>query len=207
MRYARPPIASLRDPALVAKAWHQRRPCAGDPGHIPARLDRLVGEAKARERRHDDMERVLRPSPVASGIAERADNLHELNDRSRPAVRENDRQSVLMRGPHVDEMNANPVDLCTKLREGVDASLKAPPVIPIAPIGDERLSFGQRHTLGPIRYQFPIRPPSIGESPFEIVQRCLRYIDLEGSDVLCCSGEHHLRSLARAPTGTYLDPR
>ncbi len=91
VRYARPPISSLCDPALVAKAWHQRRPGAGDPVHIPARLDRLVGEAKTWERRHDDMERVLRPSPVAGGIAERADNLHELHDRSRPSVGENDR--------------------------------------------------------------------------------------------------------------------
>src|SRR6201984_3676492 len=124
VRYARPPIASLCDPALVAKAWHQRRPGAGDPVHIPARLDRLVGEAKTWERRHDDMERVLRPSPVAGGIAERADDLHELHDRSRPSVREDDRQRVLLRGAHVDEMNANPVDLGPVLREGGDWGLK-----------------------------------------------------------------------------------
>src|SRR5260370_8850220 len=51
------------------------------------------------------LERVLRPSPVAGGIAERADDLHELHDRSRPSVRENDRQRVPARGADVDEMN------------------------------------------------------------------------------------------------------
>src|ERR1700720_3376825 len=55
VRYARPPITSLRHPALVAKAWHQRRPGAGDPVHVPARLNRLVGEGKDPGSRHGDM--------------------------------------------------------------------------------------------------------------------------------------------------------
>src|SRR5258708_32977993 len=134
VRYASRPIASMRPPALVAKAGHQRRPRAGDSVHVPARLNRLVGEGKAWERGNDDMERVLRPSPVAGGIAERADDLHELYDRSRPSVRKNDRQRVLMRGAHVDEMNANAVDLGPVLREGVHASLKVPPLILVTPL-------------------------------------------------------------------------
>src|SRR6476646_1584162 len=169
--YARPPIASLRHPALVAKAWHQRRPGAGDSVHVPARLDWLVREAKAWERRHDDMERVLRPSPVADGIAERPDDLHELHDRSRPSVRENDRQRVLLRGAHVDEMNANPVDLGAVLREGVDARLKAAPVILVAPVGDERLRLLEGDALRPVADGFPLRPPRGHQSTLEIVDR------------------------------------
>src|SRR5690349_18741453 len=199
VRYARPPIASLRHPALVAEALHQRRPGAGDPVHAPARLNRLVGEGKAWERRHDDVERVLRPSPVAGGIAERADDLHELYDRSRPSVRENDRQRVLLRGTHMDEMNANPVDLGPVLREGVDASLKAAPVILVAPVGNERLSLLKGDALRPVADGFPLRPPCGRQSTLEIVQRCLGYMDLEGRYVLCRRGKHDLRSLAGAP--------
>src|SRR5207244_11812113 len=157
--------------ALVATAWPCLRPGAGDPRHGPARLKRLVGEAKAWERRHDDMERVLRPSPVAGGIAEWADDLHELHDRSRPSVRENDRQRVLLRGAHVDEMNANPVDLGPVLREGVDASLKAAPVILVAPVSNERLSLLEGDALRPIADGFPLRPPRGRQSPLEIVRR------------------------------------
>src|SRR4029077_13532131 len=131
-------------------------------------------ESEAWERRHDDMERVLRPSPVARGIAERADDLHELYDRSRPSVRENDRQRVLLRGPHVDEMNANPVDLRPVLREGVDARLKAAPVILVAPVGNERLSLLEGDALRPVSDGFPLRPPRGCQSTLEIVQRLLR---------------------------------
>src|SRR5713226_2250170 len=180
VRYARPPVASLRHPALVAKAWHQRRPSAGDPVHVPARLNRLVGEAKAWERRNDDVERVFRPSAVTGGIAERADDLHELHDRSRPSVSENDRQRVLLRGAHVDEMNADPVNLGPVLREGVDTSLKAAPVILVAPVGNERLGLLKGDALRPVADGFPLRPPRRRQSTLEIVQRWLRYTDLEG---------------------------
>src|SRR5580700_10093224 len=115
------------------------------------------------------MERVLRPSPEAGGIAERADDLHELHDRSRPSVRENDRQRVLLRGAHVDKMNAQPVDLSPVLREGIYASLKAAPVIVIAPVGHERLRLLERNALRPVADGFPLRPPRRGQSTLEIV--------------------------------------
>src|SRR5580704_1082466 len=199
VRYARPPIASLRYPALVAKAWHQRRPSAGYPVHVPARLDRLVGEGKAWERRHDHMERVLRPSPVAGGIAERADDLHELNDRSRPSVRENDRQRVLLRGTHMDEMNANPVNLGAVLWEGVEASLEPVPVVLVAPVSDQRLSLLEGYALRPVTDGFPLRPPRGRQPKLETVECLLRYLDLEYSNVLRRRGKYELRSLHGSP--------
>src|SRR5262249_11945096 len=150
-------------------------------------------------RRHDDMERILRPSPVAGGIAERADDLHELYDRSRPSVRENDRQRVLLRGTHMDEMNANPVDLSPVLREGVDASLKAAPVILVAPVSNERLTLLEGDALRPVAVGFPLRPPCGRQSTLEIIQRCLGYLDLKGRYVLRRCGEHELGSLHGTP--------
>src|SRR4029077_9593219 len=125
-----------------------------------------------------------RRSPVAGGIAERADDLHELHNRPRPSVRENDRQRVPLRRAHVNEMNANPIDLGPVLREGVDASLKAAPVILVAPVGDKRLSLPEGDTLRPVADGFPLRPPRGRQSTLEIFQRGLRYMDLEGFDIL-----------------------
>src|SRR5258706_13585616 len=126
------------------------------------------------------MERVLRPSAVGGGIAERADDLHELHDRSRPSVRENDRQRVLMRRAHVNEMNTKPIDLGPVLREGVDASLTAAPVILVAPVRNERLGLLKGDALRPVADGFALRPSRGGEPALKIVQRCLRYTDLEG---------------------------
>src|SRR6202008_1671374 len=134
-------------------------------------LDRLVGEGKAWERRDDDMECILRVSPVAGGIAERTNDLYELHARSRPSVRENDRQRVRLRGANVDEMNANPVDLGPVLREGVDASLKAAPVILVAPVSNERLSLLEGDALRPVANSFPLRPPRGRQSTLEIIDR------------------------------------
>src|SRR5260221_13949065 len=120
------------------------------------------------------MERVLRPSPVAGGIGERADDLHDLPDRSGPSVRENDRQRVLLRGAQVDEMNANPIDLGSVLGEGVNASLKAAPVILVAPVGNERLSLLEWDALRPVADGFPLRPARGRQSTLEILNRALR---------------------------------
>src|SRR5260370_34868579 len=148
------------------------------------------------------MERVLGPSPVAYGIADGADDLKELHDRSRPSVRENDRQRVLPRGAHVDEMNASPVDLGPVLREGVEASLKTAPVILGAPVGNERLSLLEGDALRPVADGFPLRPPRGRQSTLEIVQRCLRYMDLEGCYILRRRRKHDLCSRVGVPAST-----
>src|SRR5690349_16812663 len=178
---------------------HQRCPSAGDPVYVPARLHRLVGEGEARQRRHDDMERVFRPSPVPGGIVERADDLHELDDRSRPSVRENDRQSVPVRGAHVDEVNAEPVDLGAVLWEGVEASLEPVPVVLVAPVGDQRLSLLEGYALRPVTDGFPLRPPRGRQPKLEIVECLWRYVDFEWSNVLRRRGKYELRSLHGGP--------
>src|SRR5258707_8206711 len=148
------------------------------------------------------MERVLRASPVAGGIAERADDLHELHNRSRPSVRENDRQRVLLRRAHVNEMNANPTDLSPVLREGVDASLTAAPVILVAPVRNERLRLLKGDALRPVADGFALGPPHGGESALKIVQRCLRYTDLEGCQILRRRRNRDLRSRFGVPAST-----
>src|SRR5579864_3423601 len=96
-------------------------------------------------------------------------------------------------------MNANPVDLGPVLREGVDASLKAAPVILVTPVGNERLRLLEGDALRPVTDGFPPRPPRGRQPTLEIVECLLRYLDLEGSDVLRRSGKHELRSLHDGP--------
>src|SRR5437899_978292 len=134
------------------------------------------------------MERVLRLPPVAGGIAERPDDLHELHERSRPSVRENDGQRVPVRGAHVDEVNAEPVDLGAVLREGVQASLELAPVVLVAPVGDQRLSLLERYALRPVTHGFPLRPPRGRQPTLEIVECLLRYLDFEWSNVVSLHG-------------------
>ena len=59
----------------------------------------------------------------------------------------------------MNEMNAKPVDLGPVLREGVDASLKAAPVIVVAPVGNERLRLLEGDALRLVADGFPLRPP------------------------------------------------
>src|SRR4029077_6282603 len=107
----------------------------------------------------------------------------------------------------MNEVNPETVNLRTKLWQRIQSALNTTPVVVGAPVFAEGLCFSQRHTLGPIRYGFLVRPPSIGKSPFKIVERCLRYVDLERRYVLCRRGEHDLRRLGGASMGTCLHPR
>lgn len=84
----------------------------------------------------------------------------------------------------MNEMNANPVDLGPVLREGVDASLKAAPVILVAPVGNERLGLLEGDALRPVTDGFSLRPPNGRQPTLEIVECLLRYLDLEWSNVL-----------------------
>src|ERR1700729_3467997 len=105
------------------------------------------------------MERVFHLPPKTGGIAERADDLHELHERSRPSVRENDRQRVPVRRVYMDEVNAKPVDLGAVLGEGVDASFEPAPVMLVAPVGDQRLGLLEGYALRPVADGFLLRPP------------------------------------------------
>jgi hypothetical protein len=65
---------------------------------------------------------------VRRRVGERADDPQHLDDRAGPAVRDDERQRVLVLRTNVNEVNVQPVDLADELRELVEPRLEAPEV-------------------------------------------------------------------------------
>jgi hypothetical protein len=101
-------VAALGDVAGVTQAAHQLRPRLRGAAGVPADLGRLAGKSVAGHRRQYQVERVGRGPAVRGRVGERADGPEQLDDRPGPAVRHDQRQRVLMRRPHVDEMDVHP---------------------------------------------------------------------------------------------------
>ncbi len=130
---------------------------------------------------------------VGRRVHQGTNDLHKLDDRSRPAMRQYDWQGILVLRSDVNEVNPETVNLRAKLWQPIQCALNTTPIVASAPVFSERLCFGQRHSLRPIRYRFFVGPASIGKSLLKIVQCCLRYMDLERADVASSPRE------ARAP--------
>ena len=135
----RSPIAALRDKPVVAEALHQHGPRFRDARRIPAGFGRLAGKAVARHRRDHDVERVGLGAAVRRGVGERIDDLQQLDDRTGPAVRDDDRQRTLMLRLHVDEVDVQPVDLGDEMRQRLQARLAFAPIVFRPPVLDEFL--------------------------------------------------------------------
>jgi hypothetical protein len=74
-------------------------------------------------------------------------DLREFEDRPRPAVAEQDRQSVLMPGAHVEEVDAQAIDLCAVLAETVEHCLATAPVILCSPVVYQSAHPRERYAL------------------------------------------------------------
>ena len=125
---ARAPITALRRVVRIAQPSHELGPCSRRALDIPARAGGLVREAETRQRWDDHMEGVFSRAAVTSGIRQGADHLGEFEDRPRPAVAEQERQGVRMPGAHVEEVDAQALDLGAVLAEGVEPRLATAPV-------------------------------------------------------------------------------
>ena len=155
----RAPVAALGAVALVAQADHQRLPCPGDPADAPARRGRLAGEAVAGQRRADHVKGVLGAPAVCGRVGQRPDHLVELDDRSRPAVRDDEREGVAVWGPLMDEMDVEAVDLGGELVEAVQRGFACPPVVFVA---QYRRARGCRPAECPDSSRRRIRPRASG---------------------------------------------
>ena len=104
------------------------------------------------------MERVRRAPAVRRGIRQRIDDLHLLDDRAGPAMRDDHRQRIFMLRTNVNEMDVEAIDLCDEVRHGFQFCLALTPVIVCPPIACELLHRRELYALRCVRDLFWIRP-------------------------------------------------
>src|SRR5215831_13882061 len=183
------PAATLRNVARVSKALHELGPGTRDVLDVPARAGRPAGEAVARNRGNDDVERVFGAATMRGRIGERTDDLELLDDRSRPAMRDDHRQRVLMAGTDVDEMDVDSVDRRDELGKGVQLRLQLSPVVVLAPVANQLLELPELSALRAVGDGFLVGPARRLNAPAEIDECLLRNVDPKRSNCVvfrCC---------------------
>jgi hypothetical protein len=98
-----------------------------------------------------------------------------------PAVGHDQRQSVLVRRPDVDQVDVHPVDLGRELRQRVESRLARAPVVLGRPEARERLERGQLHALRPVGDELS-RGPARGGDAAALGELLLRDLDPERAD-------------------------
>ncbi len=181
-RHRRSPVTALGDVALVAEPAHQFRPHFGDARDVAAGAGRLVGKAVAGQRGRDDVERVRGRAAVRDRVGERTDDLVELDHRAGPTVRHDQRHRARVRRAHVQEVNAQPVDLGAVLAERVQHRLAAAPVVIGAPVVDECAHAVERCALRPVVDRLAIGPARGGEPAAKVVEIGFADVQREGMD-------------------------
>jgi hypothetical protein len=154
------PVAALRAVPVVAEAPHQRLPRLGDPFDTPAGARRLPGEAVSRQRRTHDVE---------SRGGQRFDHLVELDDRPRPAVRDQQRKGVVGGRPLVDEMDVEPVDFGGELVKPVQRGFACAPVVFACPVVGQLAGVTQRDALRPVVDALGLRPSRAAQPVLQVV--------------------------------------
>src|SRR6266436_424939 len=110
-RYASAPITALRNIVAVTQARHQRCPGASNPRKTPPRFCRFVRKAKAGEGGDYGVKGFIGFATVGRRVHQRTNDLHKLDDRPRPSMRQNDRQGILVLRSNVNEVNPETVNL------------------------------------------------------------------------------------------------
>jgi hypothetical protein len=92
----------------------------------------------------------------------------ELDNRTRPAVRDQQRKRVLGRRALVDEMDVETVDLGGELVEPVQRDLACAPVVFVGPVIGQLTGVTQRDALRPVVDAFGLRPSGAGQPVLQV---------------------------------------
>ncbi len=142
---------------------------------------------------------------MCRGIGQRLDDLHLLDDRAGPSVRDDERQRVLVLRTHVNEMNVQPVDLGDELRQGVQPRFARAPVILGCPVARERLNRRELHALRCIVDGFPLGPLRRVDAVMQIGELGFRNVHTERTNLgrltarLGCDFSHYFCHCANPP--------
>jgi len=124
-------------------------------------------------------------------IDQRVDDLQLLDDRPGPAVRNDQRQRVLVLRADVNEVDVQSVDLGDEVGIGVQLRLDLAPVVLIRPVAHELLNGRERHALRIVADGFALGEAGRQESGAQIGEVCLGNVDAEGPDGLGRNGGAH----------------
>jgi hypothetical protein len=92
-------------------------------------------------------------------------DLEHCSDRVGPAVRDDDREGVLVCRASVNEVDIYAVDLGDEIREGVDPRFALAPVVVACPIPCKLLDRRERHSLRHVCDRFFLRQPCALNAP------------------------------------------
>ena len=176
------PVAALRDIAVVPESGHQSGKCGADALDAPTSGRRTTGEAEAGQRRRDDMERVGRVAAERGRVGQRLEHLVELDDRSRPPVRQDQRQRVVVGRTHMHEVDVEPVDLGHVLVEAVQLRFARPPVVAVGPVRRDLADVPERDALRPVVDDLGVSPSSVAKTGAEVLEVAVGDVDRERSD-------------------------
>ena len=121
-------------------------------------------------------------------VRERLDHLLELDDRARPAVGHDQRRRARFRRLHVDEVDAESVQVRLELGESIQLRLATAPVVFLLPILGDFLQLGERDALLPVVDGLLVRPSRVREAALEVDDLRVGDLDLEGLDLAHAGG-------------------
>jgi hypothetical protein len=110
------------------------------------------------------VKRILRTSAVGNRIGQRSDDLHEFDDRAGPAVRDDDRERVGLRGSLVDEVDVEIPDPGLELIELVETPLLFAPIEVVLPVRDELAHVAHGGAVVPARIFYLVGEPRSGQA-------------------------------------------
>ena len=128
------------------------------------------------------MESVRGGAAVRGRIDQRIDDLQLLDDRARPAVRDDDRQRIRMLRTDVDEVDVQPVDLGDEVRQGVHPGLDLAPVVFRRPVARELLDRRELHALRKVGDGLLVGQARGGNASAKIIQLFVGRAVAEGAD-------------------------
>ena len=172
-------VAAVHPVPLVAETAHQLGPGACGAAHRPARRAQRVRERVTGQGRRDDVEGL--PS---GGVDQRLDQVQELGDRAREAMRDQQRLRAGLAGLDVQEVDVLAVDLGGELRVLVELRLGGAPVVLRVPVPGELLQVAQRYAAAPSHAGQLAGPAGAGEPAVQVVDVGLGDLDAEGLDAV-----------------------
>ena len=174
------PVAPLGEIAAVSKdVGHEGGEHPGHPAGTPG-TGRPAREGKPRERRRDDVECVLGVASMTLRVGKRTDDIEELDDGSRPAVGDDQRQGVRVAALLVNEVDVDPVDRRREVGKAVDPGLLPPPVELVQPVRAQLLHVVEVGAVTPPAVVGHLVPGIVPDPPADVVEGLVRNLDAEG---------------------------